>query len=264
MSKNSPLALAFHILFIIFILTPLVVIVLISFTNKGYISLDITDLSFKWYDAIFNNLEFITAFQVSVYLGVLSASLASCMAIPTGLAIAKHQFKGKESINALLLSPLMIPHIVLGIAFIKFFSVLNIAGTFLGLVLAHTLLVMPYALRLVLSVIYSLDRNLDNAALSLGADRLKIFMRITFPLIIPGFASAWLISFIQSFDELTMSIFLTSAQEVTLPVRMYLYIEESIDPLILSISSLVILAVFLLMLIIDRFFGLEKILVGKS
>ena len=158
----------------------------------------------------------------------------------------------------------MIPHIVLGVAFIKFFSVINIAGTFLGLVLAHVILVMPYAMRLMLSVIYALDKNLDNAALSLGANRIKIFIRITFPLLIPGFVSAWLISFIQSFDELTMSIFLTSAQEVTLPVRMYLYIEESIDPLILSVSSVVIFGAFILMVLLDKFFSLEKILVGKS
>ncbi|MBY4676175.1 ABC transporter permease [Marinobacterium arenosum] len=262
--RNGYLALAFHTLFILFSVAPLMVICLVAFTDKGYLSMPFDGASLRWFYAILDNPEFIDAFWFSLYLGIASASIALVLSVPAALAISRHRFPGRDGINAFLLSPLMIPHLVLGVAFLRFFTALDLNGTFVGLVLAHTLLIMPYALRLVLSGAVGIDPTLEHAASSLGASRLTTFRRITLPLLMPGVVSGWVLAFITSFDELTMSIFLASPSTVTLPVRLYNYIEETIDPLVTSVSAVLIILTMLLMAVLDRIYGLERLMIGKG
>ena len=165
---------------------------------------------------------------------------------------------------AFFLSPLMIPHIVLGLAFLKFFTSVGVAGTYFGLVVAHIIVVIPYALRLVLSSATGLDPSLERAALSLGATPWITFRRIILPLIMPGVVSGWVIAFITSFDELTMSIFIASPSTTTLPVRIFLHIEDTIDPLVTAVSAALIYMTIIAIFILDRLVGLEKLFVGKG
>ena len=137
--KNGYLALAFHTLFILFSAAPLVVVCLVAFTDKGYLSMPFDGASLRWFYAILDNPEFIDGFLFSLYLGVSSATVALMLSIPAALAISRYRFPGREGLNAFLLSPLMIPHLVLGIAFLRFFTSLDLNGTFLGVALAHTL-----------------------------------------------------------------------------------------------------------------------------
>jgi putative spermidine/putrescine transport system permease protein len=167
-------------------------------------------------------------------------------------------------LTAFLLSPLMIPHVVLGVAFLRFFTQVGLGGTFLGLVLAHIVIVMPFAVRLTLAAATGLDRSLENAAVSLGAGGLTVFRRVTLPLILPGVASGWVLAFITSFDELTMSVFIASPSTTTLPVRMFLYIQDNIDPLVCAVSAALIAIAAAAMVLIDRVYGLEKLLVGRG
>ena len=138
------------------------------------------------------------------------------------------------------------------------------AFTFIGLLGAHVLVIFPYGLRRVLAALTTSDPAIERAAISLGASQWTVFRRVLFPLMIPGVAGGWVISFIQSFDEVTMTVFVATPSSMTLPVRMYHYIEESIDPLVASVSTVVILLTFLLMAIVDRIYGLDRILVGKG
>jgi putative spermidine/putrescine transport system permease protein len=264
MSRNGPLALAFHALFIGFILAPLAIVCVVAFTPLGYISLPTDGLSLRWFAAILDNPRFISAFWLSLALGLASSILATALAIPAALAIARHRFAGRDAISAFLLSPLMIPHIVLGVAFLRFFSTLHINGTFGGLVMGHVIVILPFALRLVLASATGMDPTVERAAVSLGASRLAVFRRVTLPLILPGIVSGWLLAFITSFDELTMSIFIASPSTTTLPVRMFLYIQDTIDPLVAAISALLIAVTALLMLVLDRLVGLERLFVGKG
>jgi len=264
MMRNGPLALIFHTLFITFTLAPLVVVCLVAFTDKGYLSMPFDGASWRWFAAILDNPEFVDGFWFSLQLGVASATLALVLSVPAALAIGRYSFPGRGAINAFLLSPLMIPHLVLGVAFLRFFSEADLNGTYLGLVLAHTLLIMPYALRLVLSGTSGIDPTLEHAAHSLGASSWTTFKRVTLPLLMPGIASGWVLAFITSFDELTMSIFLASPSSTTLPVRMYLHIEETIDPLVASVSAVLIFITLALMLVLDRLFGIERLMVGKG
>ena len=264
MSRMPRFLLVFHWLFAAFMLAPLVMVVLVSFTAKGYIALPFDGASFRWYRAILEATDFIDAFKRSMGLAATAATLATAMAVPAGMAIAWHRFKGREALVGLLLSPLMVPNIVLGIALLRFLTQIGGSSTLWGLTAAHTVIVMPYVLRLVVAAATGFDRTIAQAAQTLGASGWTVFRRIELPLILPGVAGGWLIAFINSFDELTMSIFVASASTETLPVKMYNYIANTIDPLLASISTVLILLTVVLMVALDRFYGLDRILSGKT
>jgi putative spermidine/putrescine transport system permease protein len=264
MTRNGPLSLVFHALFIAFIVAPLAIVCVVAFTPQGYIALPTNGLSVRWFAAILDNPRFISSFWLSLALGLAASFLASALAIPAALAIARYRFRGRDAISAFLLSPLMIPHIVLGVAFLRFFSTLRINGTFTGLVIGHVILILPFALRLVLAAATGMDPAVERAAVSLGASRWTVFCRVTLPLVLPGIVSGWLLAFITSFDELTMSVFIANPSTTTLPVRMFLYIQDTIDPLVAAVSALLIAGTALLMLVLDRLVGLERLFVGRG
>ena len=118
MRRNGPLALAFHTVFVIVMLAPIVVVCLVAFTPEGYLSLPTNGFSLRWFRTIANYPEFVHAFWVSLGLGALSSFVAIAFAVPAALAIARYKFPGRDALSALFLSPLMIPHVVLGIAFL--------------------------------------------------------------------------------------------------------------------------------------------------
>ena len=164
--------------------------------------------------------------------------------------------------NALFLSPLIIPHLILGVALLRLFTLIGATGNFVWLILAHVIIITPYVLRLVLAAAVGMDRSCEQAAMSLGASQLTLFRRVTLPMILPGVTGGWLLAFINSFDEVTMSIFVTAPSTVTLPVRMYMYATESIDPLMAAASALMVAFTAVVMVLIDRLYGLDRILVG--
>ena len=208
--------------------------------------------------------EFLAAFRGSLWLGILSSTIAIGLAVPAALAIARYRFPGREAVTALFLSPLMVPHVVLGIAFLRFFSQIGLSGTFLGLVLSHVIVVVPFALRLVLATSYGIDTRIEQAAVSLGADVATTFRRVTLPLLLPGIVSGWVLAFINSFDEVTMTVFIASPATTTLPVRLFLYIQDNIDPLVCSISASLIALTAILMIALDRLFGLDRLFLGAG
>jgi len=263
MQKNGPLALLFHALVIAFVLAPLVIVCLVAFTPENTLTIPTVRFSLRWFRAILDYPDFITAFGNSLWLATLAATLSAAIAVPAGLAIDRYRFAGRDALNALFLSPLIIPHLVLGVAFLRFFALVGVTGSFVWLVMSHVIIVTPYVLRLVIAALSGLDRSAEQAAMTLGASRWTVFRRITMPMILPGVTGGWLLAFINSFDELTMSIFVTSPATVTLPVRMYMYATDSIDPMMAAVSALMIALTAIAMLVLDRLFGLDKILVGE-
>jgi putative spermidine/putrescine transport system permease protein len=264
MSRNGPLALIFHALVVAFIVAPILIVCVVAFTSESHLSLPTHGPSLRWFRAIADNPQFVTAFWDSLWLGALSATVATALAIPCALAIARYRFRGREAIAGLAQAPLMIPHVVLGIAFLRFFTQIGLGGTFLGLVLSHVVVVVPFALRLVLAAATGLDPQIENAATSLGASWPRIFRRVTMPMILPGVASGWVLAFITSFDEVTMTVFIASPRTTTLPVRLFLYIQDNIDPLVAAVSAALIGLAILAMLVLDRLVGLERLLVGRG
>ena len=221
-------------------LAPIVVVCWVAFTPEGFLSFPTDRWSLRWFEAIARYPEFVAAFWRSLWLGALSSAFAVAVSVPAALAIARYRFRGREAMTALFMSPLMIPHIVLGIAFLRFFTQIGLGGTFTGLVLSHIVIVLPFALRLTLASAVGLDRALEHAAVSLGASEWTVLKRVTLPLVVPGLASGWALAFINSFDEVTMTVFIAAPGTETLPVRMFLYIQDNIDPLVTSVSACVI------------------------
>src|SRR5437763_12242434 len=264
MRTNGPLALIFHTIFVIVMVAPILVVCLVAFTPEGYLSLPTTSFSLRWFRTIANYPEFVHAFWVSLGLGALSSLVALLFAVPAALAIARYHFRGRDVLAALFLSPLMIPHVVLGIAFLRFFTTIGIGGTFTGLVLSHIVIVMPFALRLVLAASTGMDRAVEHAAVSLGASPFTMFRRVTLPLILPGVVSGWVLAFITSFDEVTMTVFIASPSTITLPVRMFLYIQDNIDPLVTSVSASLSFLTAIVMVVLDRVYGLDRLFIGAG
>ncbi|WP_186420183.1 ABC transporter permease [Bosea sp. CS1GBMeth4] len=264
MHRNGPVALLFHTLVVGFVLAPLLVICLVAFTPENTLSIPTTSVSLRWFEAIFAHPDFVASFVNSLWLATLAATLSVAISVPAALAIDRYAFPGRDALNALFLSPLIIPHLVLGVAFLRLFALIGGTGSFGWLVASHVVIITPYVLRLVMAAFTGLDRSAEQAAMTLGASHWTVFRRVTAPMILPGITGGWLLAFINSFDELTMSIFVTSPQTVTLPVRMYMYATESIDPMMAAVSALMIALTAAAMLVLDRAFGLDKILVGQK
>src|SRR6478609_8459067 len=149
MNRNGPVALLCHSLFVIFMLAPLIAVMWMSLTPSNLLSLPTTSFSLRWFRAILANPQFVSAFWMSIVLGVVAATCAMALAVPAALALARHQFPGREALVGLFLSPLIIPHVVLGVAFLRFFTQVNITGSTAGLLASHVLIIFPYGLRLV-------------------------------------------------------------------------------------------------------------------
>lgn len=263
MNRNGSFALLFHIAFLAFLLAPIVLVCLVAFTPNGYLSMPTDGFSLRWFRAIADYPEFIAAFWTSLWLGAVSATIATATATLAAIAIARHRFAGREALTALFMSPLIVPAVVLGIAFLRFFSTIGAGGSTVGLLLSHVIVIFPFAFRLVLASAIGLDRRIEDAAVSLGANNGVVLRRIVLPLVLPGIASGWALSMIQSFDEVTMTVFIASPGTMTLPVRMFNYIQDNIDPLICAVSALLILFTVVLMLALDRVYGLERLFTGR-
>jgi putative spermidine/putrescine transport system permease protein len=264
MSRNGPVALIFHALFIAFIMAPIVIVCLVAFTPQGYLSLPTNGLSLRWFRAIADYPEFVRALRDSLWLAALSSTIAVLFAVPAALAVARHRFAGRDAMLAFFMSPLMIPPVVLGIAFLRFFTTIGIGGTLVGLLLSHIVIVLPFALRLVLVACTGIDSAVEQAAISLGAGPITVFRRVTLPLILPGVVSGWVLAFITSFDEVTMTVFIASPSTITLPVRMFLYIQDNIDPLVTSVSAALIFLTVIVMIVLDRLVGLDRLFIGAG
>jgi len=264
MRKVGPFLLAFHAAFLIFIAAPIVVIVLVAFTPTAYLSIPTTEFSFRWFRAIFASRDFPESFLTSLELATIAASCALAIGIPAALALARSIIPGRGLLKALFLSPLLVPSVVLGVSLLRFLNQLGWHGTFTSLVLCHTAIILPYVIRLLLTAITGFDRTVETAALSLGASTLQTYRRVIMPLIMPGIAGAWLIAFIMSLDELTMTIFVASANTTTFPVRLFDYLMQSTDPLVVSVSTVWIVLIALAVIVLDFAYGLDRLLVGES
>jgi putative spermidine/putrescine transport system permease protein len=264
MKQNGFWGLLFNALFLAFILAPLVVVIAVSFTDKGYISMPFDGASLRWFRSILENEDIVDAFWLSMRLALVAATLGVALAVPAALAIARYRFPGRGALTGFFLSPMMIPAVVLGIAFLRFLSLLGLGGSFWALCATHVVIVVPYALRLALSSAVGLDRDAERAALSCGASRFTAFRRVVLPMIRTGVVGGWVLSFIQSFDELTMTIFVATPGTTTLPVAMYNQIAQTIDPLVASVSTVLIVGTVVLMLVLDRMVGLDRVLIGET
>ena len=248
-----------------YILTPLVFVTWLAFFAQEIPSFPPEGYSLKWFAAIPGNDRFISGFILSLQVGIAATSLGLAVGVPAALCLSRFRFKGREGLNSLLLLPLVVPGIVLGMALYVFHveteihTGLRILGSLGGLVAGHVLVVIPWTVRLVSASLAGLDRSIEEAAQSLGANRLTTFRRVTLPSILPGVVAAALFGFVSSFGNLEMSLFLVGPGRTTLPIAILQYLEWKIDPTIAAVSVLQIALIAVAMLITDRFVKISRV-----
>ena len=249
----------------LYILTPLIFITWLSFYSQEIPSYPPEGYTLHWYGQAANNERFINAFLVSVQLGIISTIIGLAVALPASLALVRLKFVGRGVANSFLILPLVIPGIVLGLAIyifqveIEIATRLPILGSLGGLVWGHTLLVIPWAVRLITASLVGFDRTLEEAAMNLGANRFTTFRRVTMPAILPGIVAGAMFGFVSSFGNLELSLFLVGPGRTTLPIAILQYLQWKIDPTIAAISVMQIAIIAVAMLVTDRFVKLSRV-----
>jgi len=248
------------------ILTPLVFVCWLSFFSNEIVTFPPQGYTLRWFAHIFDQNNFVSGFITSLQVGLEAMIGGLVLGIPASLVIVRRRFVGRETLNTLLLLPLVVPGIVAGTAIYVFQIEIELAtglpllGSRAGLVLAHIMITIPWTVRLLSASLIGVDRSIEEAAQNLGATPLKTFWRVTLPAIKPGIVAAALFSFIVSFGNLEMTLFLVAPGETTLPIAILQYLQWRIDPTIAAVSLLQIALIGTGMLISDRYVKLTRVL----
>ncbi len=245
-------------LILLYLLAPIIVVIATAFTTTAYPVFPPQGFTLKWFYHFLGMSEFTDAVQRSALLALTSTIVASLLGTFSALALDRYRFKGRDAISAFMLSPILFPTIVLGLALLVFFSQIGLSGSFIGLVIAHSLLTTPFVIRMVMASLAELDPALEEAARNLGAGWWRTFFLVTVPLIRPGVLAGAIFAFIISFDELVITLFIAGPKLTTLPIRIFTYVEYASDPTISAISTALI-AVWIAVgvPIYTRFFGVR-------
>lgn len=259
------LHLAFVVLMYFFMLCPLIFVVWLSFFKDAILFFPPSGYTFGWYAKALTDSAFASGFITSFQVAVLAAACGVVLGVLAALGIVRYRFRGNHSANTLLLSPLLIPAIVAGVAiylaYLQLENLLNrdIVGTYGGLVVAHVCLTIPWTVRLVSASMTGLNPSIEEAARNLGANGRVAFMRVTLPMLRPAIVAASLFSFIVSFENLELSLFLVGPGRTTLPIAILQYLEFNLDPTIAAVSAVQILLLGIVMLVTDRFVKLSQV-----
>ena len=254
----------FSYLMVGFLLFPMVILVLASFTSASYVSFPPQGFTLKWYGEALRRREFLDSLKLSLIVAIGTSAIAMVLGTMVAVGIVRYRFAGRELINAFFMSPLIIPTVVIGIALLQFYNQVGLATGVTTLIIGHVIVTMPYAIRLVASSLTGLDQNIELAARTLGAAPIRAFLKVTLPLIVPGVVAGSVFAFITSFDNVTISIFLATPRMVTLPVRIYNFWDQPIVPWLLAICSLIIAWTVVVIWVIERtisvqgIFGLQR------
>ena len=222
---------------VFFLMVPTLVVVPMSFTASNALTFPPEGLSMRWYEKMLTDRQWSTGVINSAQVAFTTSILATALGTLAALGTVRGRFPGRGVVNGLILSPLIVPVIIIAIGMFSVFVRWRIAGSLVGLVVAHTALAIPYVVVNVATGLRTVDRNLELAAQSLGASPLRTFQRITLPLILPGVLAGGLFAFITSWDEVVVSIFLTSARFRTLPVEMWEQVRQVVDPTVAAVAT---------------------------
>ena len=248
-----------------FVVLPLVVIVWASFFANRILTFPPTGYTLAWYARAWSFDDFRDGFITSLEVGLVAMVASLVLGVPASLGLVRYRFPGREAVQTVLLSPMMVPGIVGGsalfIAFIQFEDLtdIQVAGTMGGLLIAHTLLALPWTVRLVSSSLIGMDRSIEDAAASLGASRLTILRRVTLPAIRPGILAAALFSFVISFIDLEKSIFLVGPGRTTLQIALVNYLEWNLDSTVAAVATVQIAIIAAVLVIGDRYARLSSV-----
>jgi putative spermidine/putrescine transport system permease protein len=264
MTAGRALYLAYVVLAILFLVAPLVVTVWASFFADKTLTFPPSGYTLSWYTRAWGLEDFSQGFLMSLQVALCATVTSLLLGTMASLAIERFRFRGREPMRQVLLSPMYVPAIVAGAAVYLYYvqveisSGVQLAATFPGLLAAHTLVALPWTMRLVTASLVSNGSVAEEAAQSLGANALQTFFYVTLPVIRPGIIAAALFSFIASFTELEMSLFLVGPGKTTLPIAIVNYLEWNLDSTIAAVATVQILIIGTALLASDRYVNLGK------
>lgn len=224
----------------VFMFAPIVVVVVLSFNPQQFGCFPMEGFSLKWYGKLLSNDTILRAFKSSIILGSCTAVITTTIGVMAAMAFVRYDFPGKNTLNTLLLSPIMIPEVVLGVALLLFIRWLQQPKSFALLLTGHVVLTLPYVLLIVQARLVGIKRVYEEAAMSLGANPFQTFWEVTFPLLMPAILAGMLFSFTISFDDITATLFWATAQNQTVPVKIFGMLRNSISPEINALGAIMI------------------------
>lgn len=236
---------------LLFLLLPILVIVPLSFSDSSFLVYPIPGWSLKWYQNLFTSDEWARAARNSFIVAPSATVIATMLGTLAAVGLARSDFPFKGALMSLLIAPMVVPIVVVGVATYLFFAPLGLVDSYVGLILVHAALGAPFVLTTVLATLQGFNQNLVRASLSLGANPVATFFRITLPVIAPGVISGALFAFATSFDEVVVTLFLAGPEQVTLPRQMFTGIRENITPTIAAVATLLILFTTSLLLALE-------------
>ena len=231
-----------------FLVAPIIIMIPLSFNAQPYFTFTMEMLEFnpqgysmRWYQELFASESWMRSIRNSFVIGIAATLLATFLGTLAALGLSRGNVPGKGAIMAVLISPMVVPLIISGAGMFFFFSSVNLSGTFLGVILAHTALGTPFVVITVTATLVGFDHSLTRAAANLGASPTRTFFKITMPLILPGVVSGGLFAFITSFDEIVIVLFVAGVEQRTIPREMWSGIREDLSPTILAVATLLVL-----------------------
>jgi len=230
----------YTILVYVFMFTPIIAVVILSFNPQQFGSFPMEGFSFRWYVKLAQNQTILGAFQNSIVLGSLTAICVTAIGIPAAFAFVRYDFPGKNTLNTLLLTPIMIPEVVLGVALLLFIRWLQQPKSFMLLLIGHVILTLPFVLLVVQARLVGIKKVYEEAALTLGANPFQTFREIVLPLLAPAILAGMLFAFTISFDDVTATLFWATAQNQTVPVKIFGMLRNSISPEINALGTVMI------------------------
>lgn len=245
-------------LIFLFLIGPILIIIPLSFNVQPYftftpemLSFDPAGFSTRWYEEFFASEEWIRSIKNSFMVAIASTIIATSLGTLAALGLSRPEMPYRALIMSILISPMIVPLIISAAGMFFFYSSINLAGTFLGLILAHTALGIPFVVITVTATLSGFDHSLTRAAAGLGANSRTVFFKIMLPLVTPGVISGALFAFITSFDEVVVAIFIAGVEERTIPLQMWGGIREQISPTILAVATLLVLVSIILLTVLE-------------
>jgi len=238
-------------LVLLFLILPVLVIVPLSFNSGSFLVYPLQGFSLRWYEDFFSSAEWMRSLKNSLIVAPAATVLAMIFGTLAAIGLTRGEFRGKSLVMSLLISPMVAPVVIVGVASYLFFAPLGLGNSYTGLILVHAVLGVPFVIITVSATLQGFNYNLVRAAASMGASPLTAFRRVTLPLIAPGVISGALFAFATSFDEVVVTLFLAGPEQATLPRQMFSGIRENLSPTIAAAATLLIAFSVLMLLTLE-------------
>jgi len=241
-----------------FLLGPFVIIFMAGFGANANLAFPPQGFTLDWFANVFETAQFIDSFWISLQLGLSSTIVSLIMGMPVAYALVRYQFSASGMVETIFSAPILVPGLVIGFAMLNFFVLLGDMSVLTGLFIGHTAILFPYSVRVISASLRNLDPHVEDAAVSLGANRLRGFLLVVLPNMQAGIAAAFVLGFITSFNNVPVSLFLSGPGVTTLPVSMLSYLEYYFDPTIAAVSTLLVIFTVVLVQAAERLLGLSQ------